>query len=766
MNPRSEHFEWPAWVATALRLTRRLVAIAILLATLFALSELVAFRLYPERSTRFLLEGQSDGNPAWIDNQFFSYRFFPARTARAPLPVVALKTPPPGTLRVCLLGGSTAMGLPEPSFGLGRQLELMLERRYPGHPVEVVHMAVENGNSHVLREAARDLRRLKPHAVIVLAGNDEATGPYGPASGFGQWNHSYRLARAMAIFSRTRTSQLFVDGINRLFPARADLNAWKSQEPISLRGRMAPNDPRLHTVQRSFRKNLAAILREAADVSPVVIACTVPVNLRDCAPFSTSFLEDEAAAQEVRETLRAAIAAEAATNRLEAARLYSGAIRRDSSHAEALFRAARLALAERQTAEAAALFSRARDADAMRLRADSTLNAIVRDCAAKTGASLLDAEALFAIRSPQGIPGRELFLDHVHFTFDGTHLLASALLDRMEFLRAFDANPSGPIPNSEEMASELLYHPWGRVAELDALIRQHLRPPFRRQLTNAESLAKLNEEHRAWNDKAASVSPENTRAIFARRQAGRPNDAWLSARAAWYLFRAGDERQAEAAALQAFAHWPHRFDVRALLSLTRACQGQPAEKGISYIRTPSEDAGYYDVDLAISIGKALNEKQLFAEARPWLEYSLRRDAWNSQASIALAETLYRLDASADAIEWMKSAIKRNPANPLLWEELAVLYTLRGDWNLANDCFGKSEELAPYRYERLLKWAEAMFRLRQYARASRPIARYLAFMPDDPEALALKAQIDANLPSKPEPAAEPDKPKPSRRFPWE
>ncbi len=77
-------------------------------------------------STRFLLEGESDGKPAWIDNQFFPYRFFSERLARAPLPIVALRKPQPGTLRVCLLGGSEVMGAPDPSFGLGRQLEFML----------------------------------------------------------------------------------------------------------------------------------------------------------------------------------------------------------------------------------------------------------------------------------------------------------------------------------------------------------------------------------------------------------------------------------------------------------------------------------------------------------------------------------------------------------------------------------------------------------------------------------------------------------------
>lgn len=765
MDKLPDHLDLPPGAAIALRLARRLAGAAVLLLAAFILLELLAYFFFPGRSTRFLVEGTSNGNPAWTDNQFFPYRFFSERTAHAPPPVVALLTRPPDALRVCLLGGSEAMGAPDPSFGLGRQMELILQSRYPGHPVEVIPMALDGGNSHVLREVARDLKRLKPDAVVVLTGNDEVAGPYGPASGLGQFHHSSSVARTMALFSRTRLSQLCIAALNRLFPARADLHAWRNQEPITLKGRMAPQDPRLKTVFRSFRKNFSAILREASAASPVVIACTVPVNLRDCAPFSTSFLEDEAAAQEVRETLRAAFAAEAATNQTTAALLYAKAIRRDPTHAEALFRAGRLALRENRTAEAAALFSRARDSDALRLRADSRLNALIRECAADTSVSLLDAEALFAVRSPQGIPGRELFLDHIHFTFKANHLLASSLIDRMEFLRAFEPEPFGGMPDLETLATDLLYNPWGRAAELAAVIGQQLRPPFRRQLDNGENLARLKEEKIHWDARVAAISPENTRSVFARRQKSRPGDPWLAARAAWYLLNADDPVRAEAAARAAYERWPHRFDIRALLALTGAASD--AANGIALIcGRPREDCGYYDITLAIAIGRERMKKQRHAEARPWLEYALRRDSWNSEAAIALAETLYQLDQGPQAIEILQAAIARNPGNPHLWEEIASLYCLRGNWETANQCFYKSEEIAPYRYERLLKWADALVRLKQYVRANRPITRYLAAMPDDPEALALQAQIQANLPAKPDPAAEPDAEKSSRKFPWE
>jgi tetratricopeptide (TPR) repeat protein len=763
----SGHPDLPPWVGFGLRLLRRLAVAAAVLVILFAVMELVAYRYFPGRSTRFLLDGESDGGkPAWTDNQFFPYRFFSERIARAPLPIVALKTPRPGTLRICLLGGSEAMGAPDPSFGLGRQLEFMLHSRYPNHPVEVINMALDGGNSHVLREVARDLKRLEPDAVIVLTGNDEVAGPYGPASGLGRFQHGAHIIRPMVLFSRTRLSQLCIATVNRLFPARVDLQAWRSQEPATLKGRIPPEDPRLKTVFRLFRDNLASILRGASESSPVVIVCTVPVNLRDCAPFATSYLEEESAAQQVRETLRAAIAAEAATNRIEAARLYADVIRRQPSHAEALFRAARLALQENRTAEAAALFSRARDADALRLRADSRLNAIIRECSSDSSVSLLDAEALFAIRSPQGIPGRELFLDHIHFTFEANHLLASALLDRLEFLRTFDPEPSGAIPSPEILAGDMLYNPWGQAAQLDAVIDLQIRPPFRRQLDHAETLVRLNQEKQRRDALVAAISPPNTRAIFARRQASRPNDPWLATRVAWGLLDKPSLGRAEAAAQTAYRHWPHRFDVRALLALVHTLQGQDAAPGIDFLCGKEPDRGYFDVALAIQIGRELAKERKYAQARPWFEYALRRDSWNSEAAIALATTLYKLKEPEAAIGLLQDAIERNPDNPLLWEEIASLYCINGNWHMATECFLKSEEIAPYRYERLLKWATALVRLRRYRRAKPLIDAYLAVMPGDPDGLAIQSIIQEHLPQEPEAPPDPEAEKPSRKFPWE
>ena len=49
------------------------------------------------------------------------------------------------------------------------------------------------------------------------------------------------------------------------------------------------------------------------------------------------------------------------------------------------------------------------------------------------GVYLADAEQSFAAGDPTpAIPGKELFYEHVHFTFDGNYALALAVLDQVE----------------------------------------------------------------------------------------------------------------------------------------------------------------------------------------------------------------------------------------------------------------------------------------------------------------------------------------------
>ena len=99
---------------------------------------------------------------------------------------------PAGRVRIFVLGGSAAMGTPDPAFSFGRILAVMLREQYPDVQFEVVNGAMTAINSHVAVEIARDCAAREPDLFVVYMGNNEVIGPYGPGTVFQQWSPSLR----------------------------------------------------------------------------------------------------------------------------------------------------------------------------------------------------------------------------------------------------------------------------------------------------------------------------------------------------------------------------------------------------------------------------------------------------------------------------------------------------------------------------------------------------------------------------------------------
>ena len=175
--------------------------------------------------------------------------------------------------------------------------------------------------------SAEDSARLSPDLFIVFAGNNEAVGPYGPATVFGQGGLPVSLVRASNWIGATRIGQQLTRMVRRTGPGE-----WRGLEMFS-RHRIEASDPRLLRMYSAFEQNLDEIVRIARRAGAEVLLVTVPVNLRDFAPFAPS-----------------------------------GA---DFAHGRELLAAGRATDAEMR-------FRRARDLDQLRFRADTRINDIIR----------------------------------------------------------------------------------------------------------------------------------------------------------------------------------------------------------------------------------------------------------------------------------------------------------------------------------------------------------------------------------------------------
>ena len=559
----------------AIRKLRSFTLWLLALLLLLAAAEYASILWLDHRSTHYLVPGETNGSPAWVDNPLFPLRFALPRAAGLPPPMAAVRDSEDRAYRVALLTDSTPLGPAAHSadHAYPRQLEALLRARCPDIPVEVLHMTCPGANSHVLREIARDLRLLRPDAVVILCGNDELTGPCGPcappAIAPAPWplHPGPSFARPFVLFSRLRLAQAITAIACRLAPDRADRAVWQTREPQLLGPWLRPDAPALADARDAYSDNLDAILALARAASPVVIACTTPVNLRDCPPFATAWSPDPDASQLDREALFRAVANETHYPD-ESARLYETILHRSPTHSEALYRSGLLALLRGHPDEAARRLSAARDTDACRVRCDSVFNLLLAEAADRADVTLLDTATLFDTAAPDHIPGHTLFLDAIHPTFEGHYLLATSILGALDAAGALpplpdpDAPPP-PLPTSEALADALLHTPWGRAADLAATLAEMREPPYRDRPGQPPVTAYIAEETSRAASQVAALAPVAP-AIHARRLAAAPDDPALAAAAARHYLAAGDCPSAVPSAATAARAWPHRPDIVAL----------------------------------------------------------------------------------------------------------------------------------------------------------------------------------------------------------
>ncbi len=204
-----------------------------------------------------------------------------------------------------------------------------------------------------------------------------------------------------------------------------------------LDNKVAQDDPRMATVHDHFRKNLEDIVKMGRGSGARVILSTVAVNLKDCAPFASLHgpgLTPQALAQ-WETNYQASVKLWREKHYAQALPLLDQAIEADPLHAEAHFLAGDCGVHLGQLTNAAAHFRAARDLDALRFRADSGINRRIREVAAAcqddSGVVLCDAEQALSQAAPSGIPGDELFHEHVHFHFQGNYQIARLFADQV-----------------------------------------------------------------------------------------------------------------------------------------------------------------------------------------------------------------------------------------------------------------------------------------------------------------------------------------------
>jgi tetratricopeptide (TPR) repeat protein len=354
----------------------------------------------------------------------------------------------------------------------------------------------------------------------------------------------------------------------------------------------------------------------------------------------------------------------------------------------------------------------ARDLDALRFRADTRVNAIIREVAVDEephNVALVDAEQILAQQSfdPGNIPGADLFYEHVHLTFDGNYLLARAVLDRVaEALPAsVRSGRAADVPSKQQCAQWLALTPWDEFHMADVMAQLTAKPPFTDQLNHKTRQAAAEERvedlrRRALTPAALGEAMRTYEAALGRR----PDDWYLHNRVAHLADQCGRPDVAADHWQIVLKDFPQLNDRRILLAAALLGQGKSDEACAEYrgvVQLNPQDAeahnglgmaliqqGDFDTaasqfqqalelrpqyfDAQVNLGMVLGQQEKLDEAIACFLKAQEVDPARSESHINLANVLYRQGKIQEAVTHWREVVRLQPNDGESLNQLAFV----------------------------------------------------------------------------------------------
>ncbi len=447
------------------------------------------------KSYDFFLNVDIDGEHYFQENPDFADQFYPESLDIRPRESTFAAENSADTIRVYILGGSAALGFPHDNHGLDRLLEAQLRAMLPAQNVEIINTAMTSVNSHVVYAVANSIPANSADYAVILMGNNEVVGPYGPGTLNKGFLESISVIRSIQALKRTRIGQSLsaLVASARSSDAREELR-WQGMQMFSDQG-IAHDDPRMDSVYGHYADNLTSIIDTLQGKGIHVVLSSVPVNVRHSAPFLSEHGSSltSASLENWRTLNLRGIASEANGNLDDAVNRFKEAIAIDPDYADTHFRLASV-LERKGDFDAAKLhYQKALDLDALRFRADTKINEIVGEVAHtsdKNAFSFVDSVEAFERAGAPVQPGWNLFLEHVHFSFSGNHVLATELAGAIA-RNANDTASDEALPPAE-VVRRVGFPNYDTYSEIQTLQEMIKHPPFPGQSNYPELQAALN----------------------------------------------------------------------------------------------------------------------------------------------------------------------------------------------------------------------------------------------------------------------------------
>jgi len=370
----------------------------------------------------FQKQSQSNGKELYSTAhnkfQWFNMQSFPARKAE-------------DVTRIFCIGGSTTYGRPyDDHTSFCGWLRRFLPAVDSTQRWEVINAG---GISYASYRAARlmeELAEYEPDLFIVYSGHNE----FLESRTYSKLMKAPKFVRELAVLaSRTRLYTVLYDLIykhDEILPTEVEALLDNSVGPEDYHR----DDGMSAAILDDYETSLFNMTDISERTGARLIFVTPASNIGDFSPFKTEPSSDLSTLEisQIDTLKHEVIKALDKGDHVQAEAIAREALAMDGRDADLLYLHAHALRALGRTDEARSAFTQARDEDVCPLRALTTISEIVSDVAQTKNTGFVDFVSIVDDHSPNGIPGSELFLDHVHPTIEGNRLLALAIMEEMK----------------------------------------------------------------------------------------------------------------------------------------------------------------------------------------------------------------------------------------------------------------------------------------------------------------------------------------------
>lgn len=430
------------------------------------------------------------GQHYYQDNPHFADQFYPSSFKISPVATTFTKLHSPDLIRVYILGGSAALGFPYRNHDISRHLTAQLSQALPNKKIEIINTAMTAINSHVVYEAAKFIPAHPGDFALILMGNNEVIGPYGPGTIYKSMASNIHVIRTIQALKRTRTWQILELGFQALRSTDNKMALkWQGMQMFSKNG-IRHDDNRLEAVYQNYQTNLNDIITMLNNKGIHVILSTVPVNLRNNAPFlsmhSSKLNQHQLADWNViNQKARSAFIQKDWSTAIDN---YRALIAIDDDYADSHFQLGRAYEKSGLLQQSKKHYQKALDLDGLHFRTNTRLNHIIKKTAYRFNSdklSFIDSTANFEQASAPFQPGWNLFLEHVHYGFDGNYLIAKS--SAKAILKKIQPLTKPLLLQKQEIAKQIAFPNDEVIAEIKNILDMIKQPPFIGQ-SNYETL--------------------------------------------------------------------------------------------------------------------------------------------------------------------------------------------------------------------------------------------------------------------------------------